>query len=83
SYYDGTSSSASRQAVNGTYRTVNLLEIIVYELDTTGEFAGYIQNVMSDFSYYDGTSSSAPQQQVNGHYRTVELLEIIAYELDY
>ena len=74
--------SAVQQAVNGNYRTVEMLEIIAKELDTKGTYSSSISSVMTSFTLNNISCKSAPQQEVNGTYRTVEMLEIIAKELD-
>ena len=70
--------SASQQQVNGTYRTVEMLEIIAKELDSGGRYSSQISSVMSNYALNNYSCKSAVQQAVNGTYRTVEMLEIIA-----
>ncbi|MEG2357157.1 MAG: hypothetical protein RSC40_09390, partial [Clostridia bacterium] len=73
--------SAPQQTVNGSYRTLEMLEIVAKLLDTSGSYANEISSVMSSFVTNNYSCDSAPQQAVNGTYRTVEMLEIIAKEL--
>ena len=72
SYRDTMSSNINQQICNGTYRTVELLNIIAQQV------GGSTSSVMSNFSYRDTMSSNINQQICNGTYRTVELLDIIA-----
>jgi hypothetical protein len=64
----------NQQIQNGTYRTVQLLEIIANRLKSSSATA----SVMSDFKHYDTMANSIFQQIQNGTYRTVQMLEIIA-----
>ena len=70
--------SAPQQQVNGTYRTVELLELIALKL---GCSSSSVSSIMSSFSINNYSCKSAPQQVVNGTYRTVELLELIALKV--
>lgn len=72
--------SAIQQQVNGTYRTVEMLEVIAHELDYSNNYDKDISSIMSTFALNDYSCKSAEQQAVNGYYRSVELLEIIARE---
>ena len=64
-------SSAVQQLTNGTYRTVELLELIAKKL---GCNSSEISDIMSTYSYQNIVASSAVQQSVNGLYRSMELL---------
>ena len=68
-------SSAYHQTANGTYRTVELLNLIATDmkLDTS--------SIMSDFRVQEIMASSAPQQTANGTYRTVELLNLTVSDM--
>lgn len=79
---DSSASNINQQILNGRYRTVQMLEIIAYELDTSGKYAEYIANVMDTLQKNDSSASNINHQILNGAYRTVQMLEIIAYELD-
>ena len=70
--------SAPQQQVNGTYRTVELLEQIALKL---GCNSSKVSSIMSTYTLTNSRADSAPQQAVNGSYRTVELLELIALKL--
>ena len=73
--------SAYQQIVNGTYRTVELLNLIAGKPISTFNRRGInTSSVMSSFSTQDILADSAIQQAVNGTYRTVELLDLIARE---
>ncbi len=76
---DSSASNINHQILNGTYRTVQLLEIIAYELDTSGAFSDYISDVMDTLRKNDSSASNINQQILNGCYRTVQMLEIIAH----
>ncbi|MBE5767801.1 MAG: hypothetical protein E7335_11730 [Clostridiales bacterium] len=71
--------SAPQQQVNGSYRTVELLEVIAHE---KGCSSSSVSSIMSTFSLQNIYADSAVQQAVNGAYRTVELLELIALKWD-
>lgn len=79
---DSSAANINHQILNGRYRTVQMLEIIAYELDTTGQYADAIENVMNTLKKNDSSASNINHQILNGAYRTVQMLEIIAYELD-
>ena len=79
---DASASNINHQIVNGRYRTVQMLEIIAYELDTTGVYGDAIESVMDNLRRNDASASNVNHQILNGAYRTVQLLEVIAYELD-
>jgi hypothetical protein len=66
------SDNVYQQIVNGTYRTVELLNLIAEDEGIS------TSSVMSDFSFRDTMSDNVYQQIVNGTYRTVELLNLIA-----
>ena len=66
--------SAPQQQVNGSYRTVEMLEVIAKILDTKGKYASEISDVMYSYTMNNYSCKSAPQQVVNGTYRTVEML---------
>lgn len=79
---DSAASNINHQILNGRYRTVQMLEIIAYELDTKGVYADAIDAVMNQLIENDTNASNINHQILNGAYRTVQMLEIIAYELD-
>ena len=79
---DSSASNINHQILIGRYRTVQMLEIIAYELDTTGAYADAIDSVMDTLKRNDSSASNINHQILNGAYRTVQMLEIIAYELD-
>ena len=79
---DSSASNINHQILNGRYRTVQMLEIIAYMLDTSGAYADHIDGVMDTFVENDSSASNINHQMLNGAYRTVQMLEIIAYELD-
>ena len=72
SHRDTMSDNVYQQICNGTYRTVELLNIIAKQhgCSTSG--------IMSDFSHRNTMSDNIYQQICNGTYRTVELLNAIA-----
>ena len=74
--------SAPQQSVNGAYRSVELLGVIAYELDSSGAYSPVIKNILSDYEENNDRCESAPQQSVNGAYRSVELLGVVAMLLD-
>ena len=78
---DARCESAPQQSANGSYRCVELLAIIAYELDTAGLYSDVISGTLERFSANEAACESAPQQTVNGSYRCVELLAVIAYTL--
>lgn len=75
-------SSASQQAANGSYRAVELLNIIAKQLDKKGKYTGTIATIILDWYNNDSSSTSAVQQEVNGLYTCVKLLNVIALEKD-
>ena len=79
---DTRASNIYQQICNGTYRTVELLEVIAYELDTKGVYSSTISSIHSTFSRQDTRSGNIYQQICNGTYRSTELCEVIAYLLD-
>ena len=74
-HYDIMSKNIFQQTQNGTYRTVQLLELIARQI---GCPSSSVSNVMSDFRHYDIMSKNINQQIQNGTYRTVQLLEMFA-----
>ena len=76
SYRDTMSKTIYQQICNGTYRSVELLNIIAQQHGFS------TSSVMSDFSYRDTMSKNIYQQICNGTYRTVELLNLIAKKFD-
>ena len=77
---DSSASNINHQILNGRYRTVQMLEIIAYELDSKGVYSDAISSVMSTFRRQDSSASNINHQILNGCYRTVQMLEIVAYE---
>ena len=76
SYHNTMASNINQQICNGTYRTVELLNIIAQQHGcSTG-------SIMSDYSYHNTMASNINQQICNGTYRTVELLNLIARKND-
>ena len=65
-----------QQICNGTYRTVELLNLIAKKKGCS------TSSIMSDFSYQNTMSKNIYQQICNGTYRTVELLNLIAKKND-
>ncbi len=72
SYRDTMSKNIYQQICNGTYRTVELLDVIAQQNGCS------TSSIMSDYSYRDTMSKNIYQQICNGTYRTVELLNLIA-----
>ena len=64
-----------QQIQNGTYRTVQMLELIAREFDCP---SSSVDRVMSDFRHGDVMANKIYQQIQNGTYRTVQMLELIA-----
>ena len=76
SYQNTMSNNINQQICNGTYRTVELLNIIASQNGCS------TSSIMSDFSYQNTMSKNIYQQICNGTYRTVELLNLIAKKND-
>ena len=74
--------SALQQSANGAYRCAELLAIIAYALDYTGEDAPAIEGILESLESNDERCESAQQQIVNGTYRCVELLAVIARRVE-
>ncbi len=72
SYQNTIANNINQQICNGTYRTVELLNILAKQKGCS------TSSIMSDFSYQDTVADNIFQQICNGTYRTVELLNIIA-----
>lgn len=53
--------SAPQQKVNGTYRTVEMLEIIAKEVDTGNKYTSDISSVMSNYRLSNYSCESAVQ----------------------
>ena len=68
-----------QQIQNGTYRTVQMLEVIARKF---GCPSSSIDRVMSDFRHGDTMANNIYQQIQNGTYRTVQMLEVIARKLN-
>ncbi len=68
---DSSASDTNHQFLNGRYRTVQMLEIIAYELDSTGKYAEFISGVMDTLRRNDSRASNINYQILNGAYRTV------------
>ena len=75
SHRDMMANNIYQQICNGTYRTVELLNILAKQkgCSTSG--------IMSNFSHRDTMADNINQQICNGKYRTVELLDAIAQHM--
>ena len=73
-HYDVMADNIYQQIQNGTYRTVQLLEIMAKKMDCS---YSSVNDVMADFRHNDVMADNIYQQIQNGTYRTVQLLEII------
>ena len=71
-----------QQICNGTYRAVELLEVIARILDEDDAYGSTIRSIHSSYSHQDTIAKNIYQQICNGTYRSTELLEVIARELD-
>ena len=71
-------SGAPQQSANGSYRLVEMLAIIAYELDSSGKYSDLISGVLDDMSTNNKACTGAPQQLANGLYRCVEMAAIVA-----
>ena len=75
SYQNTIANNINQQICNGTYRTVELLNILAKQKGCS------TSSIMSDFSHQDTMADNIFQQICNGRYRTVELLEVIARDM--
>ena len=82
SHQDTMAKNIYQQICNGTYRTVELLEVIARILDEDDAYGSTIRSIHSSYSHQDTMAKNIYQQICNGTYRSTELLEVIARELD-
>ena len=80
--YNYSIDNAVQKQANSTYRTVELLALIAYEMDKSGEYSSQISAVESRLYSQEDLCTTPTQQVVNGEYRMVEMLELMALIAD-
>ena len=60
---------------------VQLLTVIAFELDSSGDYLTTIRGIVEDFADREAAAEDAQDQLVNGFYRSVELAAVVAYEI--